>query len=1191
MLSQNYQPAIAVIVPKLLNLTTYYIGVSLQSNYIKSWKRVSCLAIALLYMTAAPAQVSRGVAADTRLPLVEVLNILEEQRNISFLYEASIIDHLSVDGTCNYSKPVKQVLQCLLAPLDLQFKKVGRKNYVIRSATASSPQELRLSSSSTGSSSMVLYGRLQDEAGNSLVGGTLFVMGTDLGTTTDAQGRYSLNIPSREAIVRFSYIGYQDRYVEVKQAGTRNITLAAMTSTLQEVVVTALGQEASKEQLGYAVDEVEEIQLQESSAYNLTTVLAAQTPGVWATNSAGSPGASSSLIIRGFRSINGSNQPLYVLDGMPVDNTSTGNSTTGVDVSNRLIDINVQDIESVSILRGASAAALYGIRAANGAVIITSKRGRSGPPRITFESAVGLDFVSNLPARQEEYSQGVFSNGEARYRGPESNVNTSYGPRLSDLEFDGDSDYPYDQNGRLVEAGFGNGIPAQRYDPYDAFFTTGGRLRNHLSIRGGNEQWRYYVSGGHLKHAGVVPNAFFERSNFKGVLEFKPNEKLTLGWLPTYTWSRSQRMKKGGMFSGITLGLFRSPNTFDIGNGLTGRQAADEPNAYLLPNGAQRSYRANGSYDNPFWTINRNPYFDDVNRHLQQVSLEYEITPRWTLIYRAGLDHYLDRREDAFDINSGSYPLGFLRHTRIDFQHFNSDLLLRFEREIGSNWQLKSTFGHSYFSSRMDITETRGDELERTGVYLLSNAVNLTSEETQLNKKIASVFGDFTMAYREWLYINFSARNDWSSTLPPENNAFFYPGLNISTVLTPLFQWKDKPALTFAKLRSSASLTGNDAGVYLTDTYFRPAVAGGDNLLPVVRFPAFGVTAIERSSTLGNRFLRPESSRNLELGVELEWWNGRLALDASWYWNQSRDQIVNAQLSAATGYLRSPINGGQIDTRGAEVQIKIVPIRTTDWEWTNTVNFTRYQSIVTELPANSSGIVLGSYTNLSTVMLEGQPYGVMIGTSIKRNADGVPIIDDEGFPLLNEEQTVVGDPNPDWLMGIHQRLRYKRFSAYFLWDIRQGGDIWNGTRGVLSYLGISETSGDRREETVVFDGVTASGEVNTQAVALADPANGMSGVYWRRYGFLGLAEDHVEEVSWLRLRTVGVDYTFSLRPRPSGFEPNLTLGMSAYNVLLFTNYTGVDPDTNLRGDSNIRGWDYFNSPGTAGGEFRIRLSF
>ena len=1145
----------------------------------------------LLYLTAAPAQVSRGVVGDSQRPLVELLHQLEEERNISFLYEASLLNDLYADGNCNFSKPVKQVLQCLLTPLGLKYQKVGRRNYVIRSMTRQRSAEGSLLTSHSGKSSMLLYGRLQDEDGNSLVGGTLYVMGTDVGTTSDVEGNFRLRIPGKEAIVRVSYIGFQDRYLEVRQPGTQNITLAAMTNTLQEVVVTALGQETKTVELGYAVDEVNEVQLQEPTAYNLTAVLAAQTPGVWATTSAGSPGASSSIIIRGFRSINGSNQPLYVLDGMPVDNTSTGNGTTGVDVSNRLIDLNVQDIESVSILRGASAAALYGIRAANGAIVITSKRGKSGPPRIIFESAVGLDFVSNLPARQQTYSQGVFSNGEARYRGPESNVNTSYGPRLSELEFDGDPDYPYDQNGNLVPAGTGNGIPAKRYDPYASFFVPGGRLRNHLSVRGGNQQWRYYVSGGHLRDAGVVPDAFFERSSLKGVLEFKPTAKLTLGWRPTYSWSESQRMKKGGMFSAITLGLFRTPNTFDIGNGLSGRQAADTPSSYLLPNGLQRSYRANGSYDNPFWTINRNPYTDRVRRNLQQLSAEYELSPNLTLIYRAGLDQYLDRREDAFDINSGSYPLGFLRHTRIDFQHFNSDLLLRFERSLGTNWELKSTVGHNYFTSTMEIDETLGDELERAGVFLLSNAVNLTLEETVLNKKIASVFGDFTLAYRKWLFVNFSARNDWSSTLPPENNAFFYPGLNVSALITPLLQQQAKPTLTLAKVRASASLTGNDAGIYLTDTYFRPAIAGGDNLLPTVRFPAFGVTAMERSGTLGNRFLRPEASRNLELGLVLEWWDGRLALDASWYWNQSRDQIVNAQLSAATGYLRSPMNGGQIDTRGAEVQIRTVPIRTPNWEWTNTINFTRYRSIVTELPVSSNGIVLGSYTNLSTVMLEGQPYGVMIGTSIKRTADGVPVIDDEGFPLLNEEQTVVGDPNPDWLMGIHQRLRYKRFSCFLLWDVRKGGDIWNGTRGVLSYLGISQVSGDRREETVIFDGVTASGEANTRPVALADPANGMSGVYWRRYGFLGLAEDHVEEVSWLRLRTVGMEYTFTLRPRPSGFEPTLAVGMSAYNVLLFTNYSGVDPDTNLRGDSNIRGWDYFNSPGTAGGEIRLRLSF
>jgi len=1135
------------------------------------------------------AQEYQGAIAETK-PLALILAELEEVKGVFFSYEASLLDDLIVNEPNKLEERIGKVLQRILTPLGLYYEKVGRKNFVIKAH-----KENRHLASSLNEDfplrqgELKISGQLTDEQNKPLAGGALFILGTNQGTVTDEEGFFQLTVPHDQATIRVSYLGYKDQFIQIRQGGRKNIQLTATTNTLTEVVVTALGISKEKKQLAFATDNISATDLNHNNAYNLIDALAAQSPGIWTNSSAGSPGASTAIRIRGFRSINGANQPLFILDGMPIDNSSTGNSTTGVDISNRLLDLNIQDIEKISVLRGASAAALYGIRAANGAIVITSKKGQRGPAQFSFQTSLGINRVSQLPARQNLYSQGVYADGKAVYRGPESNVNTSYGPLISTLEFDGATDYPYDQNGRLVPKGIGIGKDAHTYDPYKTFFVNGWVNQQHLSVKGGSQLLLYYLSLGHVKESGIAPGATYERSSAKGVFEFNPHEKLSIRLMPTVAMAKAIRMKKGSLLSGIPLALFRSPNTFDLGNGLSGHEAAKTPSVYELSNGEQRAYRANGSYDNPFWAINHNPYQDKVVRSIQQMSIDYALGPGLSLTYRIGADHYTDRRKDAFDIYSGSHPSGLLKWTDIRFLQFNSGLLVNWKKQLNKKWKLSATLGHDYYQSRMNVEETEGDELQQPGVFILSNAFQLSLEEAVFQKKIAGVFADIHLDYHNRLFLNFSGRNDWSSTLPQHNNSFFYPGIHIGLDMTPWL--KRIPKLVYSKFRISYSTTGNDASTYLTDTYFSAASIDGDDLLPDLNFPAFGITAFERSTTLGNDNLRPERAHNFEIGSELKWWDSRLNLNLTWYKAIVRGQIINAELSAASGYLLSPINAGTIENQGWEINLSGKWIHAKDWSWQSSINFTQFRSLVTALTPGIPSIMLGSYSSLSSMIIEGQPYGVFVGTSIKRNTEGERVIDEAGFPLLNDQHTIIGDPNPDWLMSIQNILRYKGFALNMQWDIRKGGDIWNGTKGVLSYLGVSKESGEQREaDAVVFEGVTESGEPNTKAVSLADPSAGMSGIYWRRYGFLGLAEDHIEDASWLRLRELSFSYRFTL-PWKQAQPPECLVALQGHNLLLFTPYSGIDPETNLRGDSNIIGWDYFNMPGVKGCSLKLHIDF
>lgn len=1167
----------------------------------------ACKALVIFSLSLLLVEMTQGQTLTEHLPaekksLYTILEKLKNDKQVTFLYEPNTIKGVSLQAEIDYQDDIITILKQILPPVGLRFRKIGKYNFVIKKdLKARKKGKIRLNQK-PGRSSKIKKSKSQPyqkitgflsgaEDQQPLIGATVHLKNAGIGTTTNTSGWYQLEIPTGQQTLIFSYIGFETQEIEINGQKEQNVRLKVASTCLDEVIVTAVGIEANKRILGYAADNFDMEELSRSGEDNLVSMLSANSAGVWTNTASGSPGASATIFIRGLRSVNGSNKPLFILDGMPIDNTTVGNGTGGVDVSNRLVDLNYHDIDKVTILKGAAATALYGIRAANGAVVMTSKKGLQGRPKVRFSSTVGLNTVNKLPPRQSLYAQGKYVDGQAVYLGPETNTASSYGPLLSNLEFDGDLTYPYDVNGRLVPQGQGNGMPANIYDPYATFFVKGQAHDNHLAVSGGTNWFDYYFSFGQFLETGVVPRSTFERYSLNGAFNVRLGEKWQVGMSTNLAHSEGFRMKRGSQFSGIPLGLFRNPSSFDIGNGKSGKAAAGWPEAYMFENGRQRAYRGNSRYDNPFWSVNRNPFVDKVDRIIQQFQIDYQLTSWLKASYKMGLDHYIDSRKNAYDIHSGTHRNGQVEWFDIQSNNINSDFLLSVEKQLAEDWFFQTTLGHNYFTSFFSIKETIGDELKKQGVYALSNTLNISSEESLLQKKVAGVFADLHLRYKNILYLNFTGRNDWSSTLPQNNNAFFYPSFNFGFEFSELFGWSESAILSFGKLRFSIGKVGNDANAYLTNTYFNPAVVNGDDLLPNLEFPAFGVTAFERSGTLGNAQLRPETTDSQEFGADVRFFKSRLSLDVAWYKSINRGQIINAQITAASGFLRVPTNGGTIKNQGFEATLKVVPVRNKNFRWTVGANFSKFESIVTELPNNISSIVLASFTNVSSMVLEGQPYGVLVGTSIKRDEQGRQIIGQDGFPIVNQTQTIIGDPNPDWLLGIRNVISWKRITLKMLLDIRKGGDIWNGTLGVMNYLGISKTSADQRTvQGYVFEGVTESGEPNTTAVDFANPANGMEGVYWRRYGFIGLAENHVEDASWLRLRQVNLAYSFS----PNWFrssQPEFTISLNGHNVVLFTKYSGVDPETNLRGDSNILGWDYFNLPSTKGWSLQLKATF
>jgi TonB-linked SusC/RagA family outer membrane protein len=1148
-----------------------------------------------------------GVAqSDEQLTLAEALKAIQKAYDVYFLYEASNLQGKYVPGSMLVlSGSVEEVLKPVLAPFRFRYEKINSNTYVVApdrndqvmdtgsgAAFPGAPavSELSASRSSGGLIRQPVKGKvtLREEGDAGVPGVNIYVKGTSIGTFTAIDGTYAIEVPGGESVLVFSFIGYKTMEEVVGQRSVIDVALEQDITTLGEVVVTAMGLEADKRQLAYSIQNVNTEQIANAREANLVSALSGKVAGVQVTSSSGAPGASAAIRIRGNKSFRDTNSQLFVVDGVPVDNGISGNGSTGVDVSNRAIDFNSMDIESMSVLKGPAATALYGIRAANGAVVITTKRGKKSAPVITLTSSYSLDQVNKLPPRQSLYAQGAPSGGAYAYIDPgtssSANIN-SWGPLISALEFSNETPYPYDKNGRLVPKGTGNGIPAKAYDPYETFFVNGHTLDHNLSVSGGSDLVKYYVSAAKLDQTGVVPNATFQRTSFRSNVDVNLSPRFTLGTSAMFVNSGGDRVLRGNMVSGVMSGVLRTTPTFDIGNGLRGHNAANDPSTYLLGNGEQRAFAWNAStsnvkYDNPFFTVNRAPWRDNVNRFMGSFSLGYELLRGVRVQYKVGLDHFTDRRNSAIDVNSASEPYGTISQSVRTNTDINSDLLLLIQKHLNESLEFNATVGHNFFSTNFNTQSSSGQELVVPGFYNIVNAKTVTSSESQTRRKVAGLYADIKLSYKDFLLLNLSGRNDWSSTLPKSNNSFFYPAISAGVVISELLELPAQHLLSYAKLRASFGQAGNDASIYATGTYYDGAVLDGDDILGGVNFPAYGTTAFERSSVLGNNKLKAELSTTYEAGADLKFLNGRLGVDITAYKIVSDNQIVSALVAAPSGYTSYRKNAGTIENKGLEIVLSGMPVETGGFSWEITVNFTRNRNIVTDVPDDVESISLASFTGLSSLIVEGQPYGVLYGTRYRRNDAGRLIIGNDGWPVIDGVQGVVGDPNPDWLSGITNTLAYKNLSFSFLWDIRKGGDIWNGTRGFLNYLGISKETGEQRGiENFVYDGVTAEGQVNTTPVDFANPVNGLTGIRWRRSGTYGVAEDVIEDGSWLRLRNVSLSYNFP-KFRVANLLSGAKLTMYARNLLLFTKYTGIDPETNLRGASSDAGWDYFNMPNT-----------
>ncbi|WP_316816714.1 SusC/RagA family TonB-linked outer membrane protein [Pedobacter nyackensis] len=1046
--------------------------------------------------------------------------------------------------------------------------------------------------------------------GTPIPGASVKAVGTTIGTSTDANGKYAIKVAQGQASLEFSSIGYLRQVVTIGASNVIDVVMLSDATQLGEVVVTALGIKREVRALGYAAQSVKGDDLRRADQGDVIKSLSGKVAGVQITSSSGTPGSSSYIQLRGSNSLTGNNQPLFVIDGSPVDNSQNysgdpsdekNNLLQGASNSNRGADIDPNDIESITILKGPAAAAIYGIDAANGAIVITTKRGKAGKIQIDFNTGISFDAVNRYPGLQNQWVKG--SGGVIA---PFSSTNRySWGPHVRDVSWNGIPN-EYDVHGDVVL----NTDPTAKtpFVPYDNlrnFFRTGATFSNSVSVSGGNDIAVYRASVSNAYSNSIVPLQNFQRTSVSFAGDLKISEKLKLATSMTYITSDGNMPQQGSNLSGIMLGLTRTPISFDNSNGA---KDADDPKAFLFSDGLQRSYR-NGIYDNPYWTINKNPYKTLLNRLMGNLQLDYTIGNGFSATYRGGLDTYNDNRHQYYELQSGAFDGGRIFDDRFTYRSINSDLIVSYTKEFNDKWRFDGKVGGNLYNRKLDELYVQGDGFIAPGFDNIYNAKAVKSANFVTPYRKWGVYYTLNLAYKNMVFLETTGRNDWTSTLPKSKNSFFYPSVNLSFIFSELEGVKGG-VLSMGKLRASIAQVGKDPGPFLLNSYYVPTTFP-DGYTSGISFPSNGFGSFGLDNVLGNPDLKPEKTTAYEIGTQLQFFNNRLGMDLTFYYSKGEDLIVEAPVPGSTGYQFVTLNSGSIRNRGLELQITGTPIKNENFEWTSFLNFSTNKSKVLSLAPGVNQITLNGFTGTVIAQLPGKEAGVIYGYGYTNDANGNMVIDDRdnpGYPLSNTNvQKQIGNPNPKFLMGFGNTFTYKGVSLYALIDWKFKGDLWNGTRASLAAIGTSDLTNNRNTQ-MLFPGVLGHLNVNGDLVhsdASGNEVPGPGGPNTQSVslneawylgdggGFGNLNEAAIEDASFIKLREISLTYNFEKLFKTDGkqFVKGLTAGFFARNIIIWTPYHGIDPETSLTGATSSQGMDYFNNPGTASYGMNLKFKF
>lgn len=1049
-----------------------------------------------------------------------------------------------------------------------------------------------------------ISGTVTDQDGLPLPGVNIVVVGTTNGTQTDFDGNYSIKSSAGKTLL-FTYVGQKEARKLIGAESTINVQMIEDAQALEEVVVTALGLEKKKDDDISSATVIKTDVIDRSGEANLVQGLAGKTSGVSITQNSGDPGSGAYIQIRGQNTILGSSSPLIIIDGVPVSNSSLGSGTAGVVQQSRLNDIPASDIASVTVLKGAAAAAVWGTGAANGVVVITTKKGTAGGKKFSMElnSSVSIDEINREHEKQGIYGQGAGGVWSSNASG------LSWGDKISDRS--GAANTVNTAGAYFVGNQTGNTyypITAKNSQEVynaanrDQVFRSGITQNYSVGLNYSDMDSNTYIGYARIDQTGIINGqSDYERNTFRLNHSRNFTDKFTARVNTSYASINSNRIQTGSNLNGLYLGYLRTSPDFD-NTDYDGTYFTSPSDAVGQIN-SQRSYRARqigegpAIYNNPGWSINNSLNPNTVNRFTVSPELNYKFTDGIALTARYGLDFYLDQRKTYFPVNSaGDFNNGgyFKDDYAEKIENFNIFLNgnLAFNDSNSLDWVVgymleSNKYGRFSSSTNVFLNPDPGKQL-------IGNATNeniLAEEFNSLDKKNGAYYS-LTFNLFNDLFLETTARAERSTTVEGVN---FYPSVSVGYNLTNNLIKSD--FLSFAKIRASYGQIGIEPSLYRANDIFFSSTAGSEGWGDYIDGANYGGT-VRRGAVKGNPDLDIERITEYEVGADLRFFKNALSVGLTYYNRTTTDAILELELPASSGYSSTYENAAEISNKGIEADFSYAIVRNDNWNWDVFGNWTTYKNIVEKLPGVSR-YILNGFTSTSSAVVEGAPFGAIFGGQYQRDANGTIELDTDGFPLIDDEQGVIGDPNPDWRGGLGMSLAHKGFKFSFLFETSQGNDMWGGTSGVLHYFGIHPNTAVESTATVDlprysggFGGTIPAG--TTFRGSIADFGGGPVALEegWYRTnggGFGILDEQFVQDASWTKLREVSLSYSISPKVLEKTFMNSLEVGISGRNLLLFTDFEGVDPEVNLTGASKGRGLDYFTNPSTKSILFNVKI--
>lgn len=1044
-----------------------------------------------------------------------------------------------------------------------------------------------------------------EEDGEPVIGASVIVKGTSLGTVTDVNGRFELSGLSPSATrLLISYISLMAK--EVAIAPQVSVTLKSDTHLLDEVVVTALGISREKKALGYTAQEVKQNALVQGKDNNLLNSLSGKIAGVRITNTQGDVG-SSRIVIRGETSIAGENQPLFIVDGIPVDNSQLNARSSGRDFKNAIADLNPEDIKTLTVLKGPNAAALYGARAAHGAIVITTKGGdkRQKGIGITLHSSTQVSFVATLPEFQNLFGQGAggrFSYVDGKGAGVNDGVDESWGPRLDIGLLIPQFDSPLDADGNRVATSW-----VSHPNNVRDYFRMGISTNSGISVARGDDKYQFRVGYNYEKQVSIVPDAGTNKTNISLNTDYHLAKWIVVGATANYIVYTAPSLPGSATPSGSNV-RSNSPMLQFL---WFGRQ--------VDTNSLKADYTRNWNssyYDNPFWSASYNTQSQERHRLIGDLHAEFRLTDGLNVRFRTSTDWYNDRRKSKVKWGSAGAgsPYGSYAEDAYTVKENNTEVLATYIKQLNKNWGIDALLGFNVRNKQYENNYQAAPRLAVADLYTLTNSRDpLTSSNDFYRLRQYGLYGSIQLDYRRWAFLNITGRNDWSSTLPVDNNSYFYPSVTASVLLSEAFGWRSK-AVNYLKIRGGWSQVGADANPYQLATVFTSETA-------------FNGNPLQSSSTIGmNPNLKPEKTSSIEAGFEAAFWDNRLCLDFTYYKTDSRNQILKLATTAASGYTSQVRNAGHIRNRGYEIQLGAVPIQTSKgFRWNLDLNYGANSSKVVKL--DDEGLITSYQLYSSGIQIlasVGEAYGTLFGTSYVRDANGNVVVDANGLPKISTTNKTLGKFTPDWTGGISNTFSYRSLSLSFLIDASVGGSIFSNTNKTGKYTGVLANTLSGRDaehgglwyytdamgnnvrlpespsysvssdglyyaqvngqstrvyqDGIMVEGVTESGSKNEEVVSAEK-------YYHRIYS---IAEANVYDASYVKLREVALSYRLPRLWTQKLHLQEASVTLTGRNLwTIYKSVPNIDPESALT-TGNAQGVEAYSLPTTR--SFGVNLS-